>query len=36
MLSNNTNYLYYHDKKIIFIWQARAACSSVAKMYYDN
>ena len=36
MLSNNTNYLYYHDKKIIFIWQARAACSSVAKMYYDQ
>lgn len=36
MLNNSNNFLYYPDGDIIFIWQARAACSSVAKMYYDQ
>ena len=36
MLNNNTHYLYYQDKQVVCIWQARAACSSVAKMYFDQ
>jgi len=36
MLNYNTNYLLIQNQNIVFIWQARAACSSVTKMYYNQ
>ena len=32
----NTNYLYHHKQKLIVIWQAKAACTSVIKMFFEQ
>lgn len=36
MIGCNNNFEYIPHQKIIIIWQARAACSSVMKMYFKE